>query len=287
MRKLLLFIFVVVLAITLAPKQGYGQVTYTGLVTIDSVDAEPEESSSFDVNLSNNNLPLSGYQIPIQIGSSDIIIDSISFVNSVMGDDFNYFVQYPEDERYYLFCITKFDNSQYNSYSGTGGTLATFHFTVSASALPQTIVVDSVFAKTLVGNNVEIVDQINFADSNSDSTRGSIYPDFKAGIINIQIATAIDDEHGLGLPTEYSLTQNYPNPFNPTTTIEFSLPKSSAVKLEVFNILGQKVSTLINEFMPAGVHSVDFDGKNNPSGIYFYRLEHEKGAETKKMVMIK
>ena len=287
MKKLLLFIFVFVIAMTMSPIEGYGQEIYTGLVSIDSVDAEPGESSSFDISLSNNNLPLSGYLIPIQIGSSDIVIDSISFANSVMGNGFDYFVQYPESDRYYLYCITKFDSSQVNSYSGEGGILATFHFTVSASATSQTVAVDSVFLRTLVGNNTVVVDQINFADSNSDSARGSTYPDFKPGIINIQIATAIDDESDLGLPTEFSLTQNFPNPFNPTTTIEFTLPKSSNVKLVVFNVLGQKVSSLIDEFMPAGVHSVEFDGKNNPSGIYFYRLEHEKGAETKKMVMIK
>ncbi|MEA1981849.1 MAG: hypothetical protein U9N54_12895, partial [candidate division Zixibacteria bacterium] len=214
MRKLLLFIIVFVIAMTMSPIEGYGQTTYTGLVSIDSVEVEPGESSTFNVTLENNNAPLSGYLIPIQIGNSEIVIDSISFTNSVMGNNFNYFVQYPEAGKFYLFCITKFDNSQINSYSGAGGTLATFHFTVSALASLQTVDIDTVYSKILVGNNVEITDQLEFADSNSDSARGSIYPDFKPGAINIQIATAIEDESNLGLPTEYSLTQNYPNPFN-------------------------------------------------------------------------
>lgn len=94
------------------------------------------------------------------------------------------------------------------------------------------------------------------------------------------------------LPTQFSLSQNHPNPFNPATAIEYSLPTRSFVALEIYNLLGQKVTTLVNEEMEAGVHQVIWDGKDREgnkvsSGIYFYRIKTDKFSEVKKMVMMK
>jgi hypothetical protein len=75
------------------------------------------------------------------------------------------------------------------------------------------------------------------------------------------------------LPQGFALAQNYPNPFNPTTKIDFALGKASHVKLAVYNVLGQKVATLIDRRMNAGPYSVEFDARNLTSGVYFYRLE--------------
>lgn len=74
------------------------------------------------------------------------------------------------------------------------------------------------------------------------------------------------------IPTDYRLNQNYPNPFNPSTSIEFSLPSSSHVTLEIFNVLGQKVETLVNKDLSAGVHRFTWNALNFASGIYIYRL---------------
>jgi hypothetical protein len=89
------------------------------------------------------------------------------------------------------------------------------------------------------------------------------------------------------MPTEIKLTQNYPNPFNPTTTLEFEIPNSGLVSLDVYNVLGQKVSTLIKEFKKAGSYKVDFNASNLASGIYYYRLESNGLILTKKMVLMK
>jgi hypothetical protein len=88
-------------------------------------------------------------------------------------------------------------------------------------------------------------------------------------------------------PTTYELHQNYPNPFNPQTSISFSLPTSCQVKLEVFNIMGQSVATLVDGFLEAGLHAVTFDGRNAASGVYFYRLSTTESKETRKMVLLK
>lgn len=85
----------------------------------------------------------------------------------------------------------------------------------------------------------------------------------------------------------YSLSQNYPNPFNPTTKINFSLATEGMVKLKVYNIVGQEVATLVNQSMPTGKYSVNFDASGLSTGIYIYRLETNKISLAKKMILIK
>ena len=89
------------------------------------------------------------------------------------------------------------------------------------------------------------------------------------------------------MPTVYSLSQNYPNPFNPSTTIEFALPKDSHVTLDVYNIIGQKIMTLVDEVRPAGYHAVKFDGTNLASGLYLYRLTAGQQTFIKKLLLMK
>lgn len=88
-------------------------------------------------------------------------------------------------------------------------------------------------------------------------------------------------------PSGFALEQNYPNPFNPTTTISYSIPNDEVVSVEVYNSLGQKVRTLVEQFQTAGVHSVQFDASYLPSGTYFYRLTAGKFSQVKAMVVLK
>jgi hypothetical protein len=94
-------------------------------------------------------------------------------------------------------------------------------------------------------------------------------------------------QEGKALPATYALHQNFPNPFNPSTTIKFELPKSSVVRLSVFDMLGREVSVLVNERRNAGVHEVKFDGSNLASGVYFYRLQAGDFVSTKRMLVLK
>lgn len=89
------------------------------------------------------------------------------------------------------------------------------------------------------------------------------------------------------LPKEFRLYQNYPNPFNPGTKIKYDLPKAGHVTIKVYDILGRKVETLINEEKPAGNYEVEFSGSNLSSGIYFYELQAGNYSSVKKMILIK
>jgi hypothetical protein len=101
-----------------------------------------------------------------------------------------------------------------------------------------------------------------------------------------------DDANNRILPDQFKLSQNYPNPFNPSTTIKFNLSRASDVKLEIFNIMGQKVAALVDDRKVAGEHSIRWDGKDDTgykvaSGIYFYRINAGDYVETKKMLLLK
>lgn len=94
------------------------------------------------------------------------------------------------------------------------------------------------------------------------------------------------------LPLRFALEQNYPNPFNPATNLPYSLPAPGQVKLELFNVLGQKVRTLVDDMMPAGKYTVTWDSRDDngyevASGIYFYRIEYGDLVKQRKMVLLK
>jgi hypothetical protein len=90
-----------------------------------------------------------------------------------------------------------------------------------------------------------------------------------------------------GAPSTYMLAPNYPNPFNPATTIQFSIARQSRVTLEVFNLLGERVSTLVDEQRPAGSYSERLDGTRLASGVYFYRLKAGDFTATRRMVLLR
>jgi len=89
------------------------------------------------------------------------------------------------------------------------------------------------------------------------------------------------------IPTTYNLSSPYPNPFNPITTISFSIPQSDIVSLNIYDITGKLVITLINEQLNIGYHSINWDGTNQSSGMYFVRMESGDYVETQKLLLVK
>jgi len=89
------------------------------------------------------------------------------------------------------------------------------------------------------------------------------------------------------IPKVFVLSQNYPNPFNPSTTINYSIAKVGHIKLNIYDILGNKVASVVDENKQPGNYSVLFNASTLPSGIYFYRLESEGYSDTKKFIFMK
>jgi hypothetical protein len=123
-------------------------------------------------------------------------------------------------------------------------------------------------------------------------TREELYTQAGIARMRFDIITSAGDDNDPALPDHFSLRQNYPNPFNPATTISFSLPVAEQVRLEIFNSLGRRVTTLLQKDLPAGDHSVVWDGTDASmdraaSGIYFYRLTAGDHAESRKMILLK
>lgn len=137
------------------------------------------------------------------------------------------------------------------------------------------------FAVSISGNNI-IVGANGNDDNGNNSGSAYIYSDLVTYIDDVQISNL----------HSFNLSQNYPNPFNPTTTIQYSLSVAANVKLTIYNLLGQKVATLVNRDHQPGAYSVQWDGKDESgsivaSGIYTYRLEARERTETRKLVLIR
>jgi photosystem II stability/assembly factor-like uncharacterized protein len=103
--------------------------------------------------------------------------------------------------------------------------------------------------------------------------------------MNLSVINSIEKKERKNIT--FSLFQNYPNPFNPSTQISFSLTRPSFVKMEIFNALGERISTLIHKKMSAGNHKVQFDSNGLPSGVYFYRLTANDFVAAKKMLLMR
>jgi hypothetical protein len=126
--------------------------------------------------------------------------------------------------------------------------------------------------------------QVNIpAVSSNPPTSGMI--DAESTSYNLAIISSVEQIDVM--PQEYNLSQNYPNPFNPTTNIEYSIPEQSFVELKVYDILGNKVAELVNEFQSAGTYRADFSGEGLASGLYIARIKAGNFTQSIKMSLLK
>lgn len=226
-----------------------------------------------------NELPLNAIQIPLKYPSANIVIDSITTtgLRGEIATLANYSFDNPENKLLISLTFTEEEPLP----AGTGE-LARLHFSALPGGLPSTTLLD-----TTIYNNIDFYVMLGKL---FDFVKA--YPRFIPAEITVDIATDADDQQPGTLPREFALNQNRPNPFNPNTTISFALPKSSLVRIEVYNILGQRVRSLVNRELPAGEHQIDFDGRDESrhslaSGIYFYRIKAGKFNDSRKMILLK
>jgi len=106
-------------------------------------------------------------------------------------------------------------------------------------------------------------------------------------VLQKSTVSALPSDLETGPPLIYSLRQNYPNPFNPATEIEFTIPVAQKVKLNIYNILGERIINVVDGDLLAGKHAYRFDGRNLASGVYFYRLEAGSFVQSRKMILLR
>lgn len=128
--------------------------------------------------------------------------------------------------------------------------------------------------------------QLGGVKTNGTVNTGTIYLD------NIRVkypeaAAPVGVESEVNRPSEFYLLQNYPNPFNPVTIISFNIPENESVQLKVYDILGREAAVLLDREINAGLHKIEWDASNYPSGIYFYQIEAGKYRDTRKMVLVR
>jgi hypothetical protein len=135
-----------------------------------------------------------------------------------------------------------------------------------------------------------------YGNSNSPKEYSFVDKNISAGVYSYRLKQIDTDgkfeyskviEVDVGTPLKFELSQNYPNPFNPSTTIKYTLPEASKVKLAVYDLLGQEVATLVNYLQESGVYTVNFNASELNSGLYFYRFETPNFVDSRKMMLVK
>jgi hypothetical protein len=152
----------------------------------------------------------------------------------------------------------------------------------------QVILKSSVFSNgigVMTGTNNSVVSTVGQPFTGVSSNSTTIH---QAGFWTyVNVITGIESKDDL-LPREFELMQNYPNPFNPTTKIKYAIPQATHVRIEVYNVLGQRVRTLLDEEKAPGYYTVNFEAGSLASGFYIYRLETSGGFNAvKKMIITK
>jgi hypothetical protein len=137
---------------------------------------------------------------------------------------------------------------------------------------------------TFITDPIWDLDSLSFVLFVQSSASKTVYQ--SATIAFSELLWVSADEKRLFLE-EFVLEQNYPNPFNPSTRISFTIPESGFTTLKVYNVLGNNVATLINRELTTGAHTITFDAKDLPGGVYFYTLKSNNFYETKKMLLLK
>jgi hypothetical protein len=268
---------------------GSSVLPYAGVVSVDSAAAKSGEAVTLAVRLVGNNISITAALLPINYDPTVLTLDSVSFDPTFKPDGIQglYFNDVA-NKLIRIVYIPSFNKTPMDTISASSGVLAYLHFRVAASATSQFTPIDSLNFDSIMlatpTDTVHLTVRVEFANNTGT---GVYLPGFVPGGVAVLVPTDVNESNLTALPADYGLGQNYPNPFNPTTSIGFDLPKAGQVRLEVFNLLGQSVKVLAEGRYTAGSHQVMFSADNLPSGIYFYRLSHDGGAATRKMILLK
>jgi outer membrane protein assembly factor BamB len=257
----------------------------------DRTTAVPEVSWSADVSTEFTASPVVGYDGTIYIGGNDSTLYALSGATGEIQWEFATKGSISTTATINAFGVIYIGDSTGRIYAidETGEQLWYYqaeHPIGNATAYTKG---ELIFATTN-GNIVSIYDGWRFEALKMVADKapqwGTYQGNFRrTGDLAAEVSTSLEEEDLI--PEDFTLSQNYPNPFNPTTKIQYGLPEASKVRLDVFNLLGQRVATLVDEKVKAGMHTVTFDASQLASGIYIYRLATSKAVFTKKLTLIK
>ncbi len=237
------------------------------------------------------------------IGSTDIGVSesNITATNSSLGLT-------GTGVKYSDFTWTTYIGSATKGNQNTTQALPVELSSFTANATAKSVTLNWVTATEVNNNGFEIQRQSSdkawenvafvAGNGNSNSTKNYSYTDnnLTAGKYSYRLKQIDNDgkyeyskvvEVEVNSPLQYALAQNYPNPFNPSTAINFTLPEARFVTLKIYNVLGQEVKTVVNEFKEAGAYKINFDASNLNSGVYFYKLQAGTFSSVKKMTLTK
>lgn len=245
-------------------------------VWVDTVTSGPGRAVAVNVYGFNED-NLTDINLALTYSSDNLVFDSVIFDNTRGATAYSRTITPNAQNRQLLITLSY---STLDPLTPGSGPLAKIIFDIKPAAPDEIVIIDSVSYLGIQRLEFRPLTGLPFA------------PYFRAGYVNINMSSPVDDRPEIKLPKEYLLAQNYPNPFNPATIIRFAVPKSGHVTLDVFNILGQKIRTIIDRQLPAGTYNVTFDGRGDnkrqlASGIYFYRLKAEEFAQSRPMMLLK
>lgn len=250
-------------------------------VWLDNLDVVAGEGFALDVYFFNEDL-VQEFRLALDYSTSLLHYDSVSLNGlRLIPSPINSPIVQNQNSTHELLVRLTFPED--NPLPVGTGPIARLFFTVDASTPEATYIIDTTRFANVISSLI----------TRPASVGGKMFvPGFTPGSISVQIATDVRETEDDNLPSDFELAQNYPNPFNPTTQIRFSLPEAGHVSLDIYNVLGRRVRTVLDQYMSAGIHEVTFDGRGDDgatlaSGVYFYRMTHPDYVDNKKMLLLK
>lgn len=223
-----------------------------------------------------NSRNLEALDIPLEY-SEGALLEKVEFTNRVKGLEFQAASIDNEKRQVLIGLVNMGPRSDVPDLAAGSGTVAKLYFKVSPDAKQLEI----------VPFEAKQPDHLLAWYYNDESTGEILVKSVQPEVVNTSFRPG-----DWAIPDVYGLSQNTPNPFNPVTSFSYSLPQAGDVKLTVFNILGQNVRNLVNNYQEAGTYSVVWDGKDASgkpvsSGVYFYQIKTGEYEKTRKMMLLK
>lgn len=226
-----------------------------------------------------NSIPMTAMDLPLKFSEGVTLVD-VSF-EGTRSENFDFkWANINNEEHTVVIGLIPMVYGENSDLEAGEGAIANLEFRIDSEDLE----VLEVETTTMDKPSHELM----FVYADEDANMKESKPEFP--VVEIELAKILDKIDPL--PTTFALRQNAPNPFNPSTRVDYDLPHATNVRMDIYNVLGQKVKTLVDGFQEAGFQSITWNGTNDngstvASGMYFYRIEADEFSETKKMMMLK